>query len=70
MTKHCREFLLKRIRNDKGGVVSLEYVVVAACVVGTVVLAFGAPATSPLGTAMISALGSIGTTVATAVSGA
>jgi pilus assembly protein Flp/PilA len=69
MPNRCRDFLLKRICDDKGGVVSLEYVVVAACVVGTVVLVFGAP-TSPLGTAMISALGSVGTTVATAVSGA
>ncbi|WLA79980.1 hypothetical protein [Bradyrhizobium elkanii] len=33
---------LKRLRNNEDGVVSFEYVIVAAAVVGAVVLAFGA----------------------------
>lgn len=33
---------LKRLRSDANGVVSFEYVIVAAAVVGAVVLAFGA----------------------------
>ena len=32
---------LKRLRTDKDGVVSFEYVIVAACVVAAVVAAFG-----------------------------
>ena len=32
---------LKRLRTDKDGVVSFEYVIVAACIVAVVVLAFG-----------------------------
>ena len=33
--------LIDRLRNDKAGVVSFEYVIVAACVVGAVAAAFG-----------------------------
>ena len=36
---------LKRLRTDKDGVVSFEYVIVAACIVGAVVAAFGTGAT-------------------------
>ena len=32
---------LKRLRTDKDGVVSFEYVIVAACIVGAVAAAFG-----------------------------
>ena len=32
---------VKRLRTDKDGVVSFEYVIVAACVVAAVALAFG-----------------------------
>ena len=32
---------VKRLRTDKDGVVSFEYVIVAACIVGAVVAAFG-----------------------------
>jgi Flp pilus assembly pilin Flp len=32
---------LRRLRSDKDGMVSIEYVIVAACVVGVVVVAFG-----------------------------
>ncbi len=33
--------LLERLRSDKDGVVSFEYVIVAACIVAAVGLAFG-----------------------------
>jgi Flp pilus assembly pilin Flp len=33
---------VKRLRADKDGVASFEYVMVAACIVGTVTAAFGA----------------------------
>ena len=36
---------LKRLRTDKDGVVSFEYVIVAACIVAAVVAAFGTGAT-------------------------
>lgn len=32
---------LKRLRAEKDGVVSFEYVIVAACIVGAVIAAFG-----------------------------
>ena len=38
---------LKRLRTDKDGVVSLEYVVVAACVVAVVITAFSAGGSLP-----------------------
>ena len=38
---------LLRLRTDKDGVVSLEYVVVAACVVAVVITAFGAGGSLP-----------------------
>ena len=40
---------LRRLRTDKDGVVSFEYVIVAACIVAAVVAAFGT------GTAAVSA---------------
>jgi Flp pilus assembly pilin Flp len=62
--------VIERLRNDKAGVVSLEYVIVAACIVATVVLAFGTSATGPLGKAITGALGTIATTVSSTASGA
>jgi Flp pilus assembly pilin Flp len=44
--------LLARLRSDKGGVVSFEYVIVAACIVAAVGLAFGTTASGPIGTAL------------------
>ena len=32
---------VKRLRTDKDGVVSFEYVIVAACIIGAVAAAFG-----------------------------
>ena len=39
---------LHSLRSDKKGVVSFEYVVVAACVVGAVALAFGTGASGAI----------------------
>ena len=33
--------LLERLRTDKDGVVSFEYIIVAACIIGAVAAAFG-----------------------------
>ena len=38
---------LKRLRTDKDGVVSLEYVIVGACVVAVVITAFSAGGSLP-----------------------
>jgi pilus assembly protein Flp/PilA len=46
-----REALL-RLRTDKDGVVSFEYVIVAACVVAAVVAAFGPGSTGAIKTAL------------------
>ena len=43
---------LKRLRTDKDGVVSFEYVIVAACIIGAVAAAFGTGATGAIGTAL------------------
>lgn len=44
---------LKRLREDANGVVSFEYVIVAAAIVGAVVLAFGAAGgAGPISTAL------------------
>ena len=46
MLKHYVESV-KRLSTDKDGVVSLEYVVVAACVVAVVITAFSAGGSLP-----------------------
>ena len=43
---------LKRLRADNGGVVSFEYIIVAACIIGAVAAAFGTGATGAIGTAL------------------
>ena len=43
---------LKRLRTDQDGVVSFEYVIVAACVVAAVAAAFGTGATGAIETAL------------------
>ncbi len=50
MLKHYVE-AVKRLRTDKDGVVSFEYVIVAACVVAVVVAAFGTGASTAIGSA-------------------
>jgi Flp pilus assembly pilin Flp len=56
---------LKRLRSDKDGMVSIEYVIVAACVVGVVVLVFGTG--GPLETALNGGLNAIATKITNAV---
>jgi pilus assembly protein Flp/PilA len=43
---------LKRLRTDQDGVVSFEYIIVAACIVVAVGLAFGTDTTSGIGLAL------------------
>jgi hypothetical protein len=62
-----REALL-RLRTDKGGAVSFEYVVVGACVVAAVVAAFGAGGSGPLTTALTAGISAISSSVTGAVS--
>ena len=59
---------LKRLRTDKDGVVSFEYVIVAACIIAVVSLAFGTG--GPLQTALTTAITTIGTKLTTAVGAA
>ena len=44
--------LLERLREDKDGVVSFEYIIVAACIVVAVGLAFGTDTTTGIGLAL------------------
>jgi pilus assembly protein Flp/PilA len=65
----CTE-ALKRLRTDAKGVVSFEYVIVAACVVGAVALAFGTGTGGAITTALTTAIGSITAAVTSAAAGA
>jgi Flp pilus assembly pilin Flp len=58
MLKHYIESV-KRLSTDKDGVVSFEYVIVAACVVAAVVAAFGTGAGGKIATALTNALTAI-----------
>ena len=57
---------LKDLRSDAAGVVSFEYVIVAACVVGAVFLAFGTGANGAMTQALSDAITNIMSKVATA----
>ncbi|MGL3214918.1 hypothetical protein [Bradyrhizobium sp. BR 1433] len=59
---------LLRLRADKDGVVSFEYVIVAACIVAAVAAAFGTSTASGIGAALTSAITTITTSVTNAVS--
>jgi pilus assembly protein Flp/PilA len=61
-----REALL-RLRTDRDGVVSFEYVIVAACIVGAVAAAFGTGAGGNIGTALTTAIGHVTAALAAAV---
>jgi pilus assembly protein Flp/PilA len=50
---------LKRLRTDNDGVVSFEYIIVAACIIGAVAAAFGTGATGAIGTALTGGITSI-----------
>ena len=59
---------LHRLRTDKDGVVSFEYVIVAACIIAVVALAFGP--NGPLQGALSNGLNAISTALTTAVGAA
>ena len=50
---------LKRLRTDKDGVVSFEYVLVAACVVAAVAAAFGTSAGGNIATKLTAAINAV-----------
>jgi pilus assembly protein Flp/PilA len=52
---------LKRLRADEDGVVSFEYIIVAACIIGAVAAAFGTGATGAIGTALTGGITAITT---------
>jgi Flp pilus assembly pilin Flp len=58
---------LKNLRTDAAGVVSFEYVIVAACVVAAVAAAFGPGATGALFTSLSGAITAITAKVTAAV---
>jgi pilus assembly protein Flp/PilA len=58
--------LLERLRTDKDGVVSFEYVIVAACIVAAVAAAFGTGATSGIGLALAGGITKVTTAFAAA----
>jgi pilus assembly protein Flp/PilA len=50
---------VKRLFTDNDGVVSFEYVIVAACIVAAVAAAFGTDATTGIGAALTTAIGKV-----------
>ena len=67
MLKYCVRSTeaLKRLRADRDGVVSFEYLIVAACIIALVSVAFGK--TGPLSTAITTAISAISTALTAAV---
>jgi pilus assembly protein Flp/PilA len=59
---------VRRLLTDQDGVVSFEYVIVAACIIAVVSLGFGKG--GPLQTALTTAITSIGTALTNAVTAA
>jgi pilus assembly protein Flp/PilA len=57
---------VKALRSDQDGVVSFEYVIVAACIVGAVAAAFGTDAGGAIGVALTTAIAKITAAVANA----
>ncbi|MDP2354540.1 MAG: hypothetical protein Q8M31_00550 [Beijerinckiaceae bacterium] len=58
---------LKGLRAKEDGVVSFEYVIVAACIVGAVGLAFGIGGTGPISSALTNVISTISDKVIAAV---
>ena len=58
---------LKRLRTDNDGVVSFEYVIVAACIVAAVAAAFGAGGTGPIFDSLTAAITAIASKVTSAL---
>lgn len=61
MLKYCIKTTeaLKHLRADNDGVVSFEYIIVAACIIGAVVAAFGTGAGGAIATALTGGITSI-----------
>jgi Flp pilus assembly pilin Flp len=57
--------LVERLRNDKAGVVSFEYIIVAALIIAAVGVAFGTGGTS-IGAALTTGIGKVTTALGTA----
>lgn len=51
--------LIDRLRADKDGVVSFEYIIVAACIVAAVAAAFGTNTATGIGLALSDGLGRV-----------
>jgi pilus assembly protein Flp/PilA len=49
----------KRLRTDEDGVVSFEYVIVAVCIIGAVIAAFGTDGTTGIGSALSGGIGKV-----------
>jgi pilus assembly protein Flp/PilA len=49
----------KRLRDNEDGVVSFEYIIVAACIIGAVVAAFGTGAGGAIATALTNGITAI-----------
>ncbi|MGY4286184.1 pilus assembly protein Flp/PilA [Bradyrhizobium sp. LM2.7] len=58
---------LKNLRTDQHGVVSFEYIIVAACIIGAVAAAFGTGASGAIGTALSGGITTITTAFTAAV---
>ncbi|MBN8991970.1 MAG: hypothetical protein J0H42_27330 [Rhizobiales bacterium] len=59
---------VKRLRADTDGVVSFEYVIVAACIVAAVAAAFGTGGAGPIVDSLTAAITAIAAKVTSAVS--
>ncbi|MGY3343734.1 pilus assembly protein Flp/PilA [Bradyrhizobium sp. USDA 4472] len=58
---------LKNLRTDQDGVVSFEYIIVAACIIGAVSAAFGTGAGGAIATALSNGITTITTAFTAAV---
>jgi Flp pilus assembly pilin Flp len=58
---------LKNLRADQHGVVSFEYIIVAACIIGAVAAAFGTGANGAIGTALTGGITAISAAFTAAV---
>jgi Flp pilus assembly pilin Flp len=54
---------LKNLRADEDGMVSFEYIIVAACVIAAVIAAFGTSTSSGIGAALSTGIGKITTAI-------
>jgi len=57
---------LKSLRSDQTGVVSFEYIIVAACIIATVALVFTASGNNTISGALSTGIGAITTALSTA----